>query len=148
MRSIWPTVCAFALAVFVLTYAYKQAHRHEVEIATSGPYMARIAPIEKELRDVRHNLRAISKGIPIHESLSHIAADAKRENVALASITTVPADYSAAQGQFLSWARILEDSVQLAKGKPDKISRQRIAENVARADQIYDRLEMQVSPQE
>jgi hypothetical protein len=136
-----------ALAVFVLTYTYRQAHRREVEIATSGPYLARIAPIEKELQDVRHNLRAISKGLPVQESLSHIGADAKRENAALASIKLVPADYSAAQSQFLDWGRLLAESVELAREK-DETSRQRLVENVAKADLIYERLEMQVSPQE
>jgi hypothetical protein len=151
MRLSWQTTVGTALSVgiiLVLLHEIIGLKRNRGNDPRVFEYLQKIQPVEKELEDVRHNLFEISKGVHVHESISHIEYDANRETAQLADMRSVPEDFTGAQEDFLVWAHILQGSVPLAKEKPTNSTRRQLAENVSKADNLYRRIEMKVAPEE
>ncbi|HEY3781331.1 MAG TPA: hypothetical protein VGL56_09635 [Fimbriimonadaceae bacterium] len=151
MRLSWQMTVATILSVGIILGLFHEVRILKPDLGEDprvSEYLQQIQPVEKELEDVRHNLFEISKGVPVHEAISHVEQDANRESAALTAIRSVPPKMAATQGQFVAWAHILQGSVHLAKGQSSQGMHRQLAENVSKADDIYRNIEIKVAPEE
>jgi len=151
MRLSWQMLVAALAIVGIFAILFRElASGKQVDLANPEvrAYLQRLQPVEKELEDVRKNLRGISEGRPVRESTAHISQDAARESTQLQTMDRVPNAYADTHKDLVAWSKMLQTGAAQANNKLDRDSRREIMGELNRADVLYQRIEVRIPSDE
>jgi hypothetical protein len=133
--------------VAVLLHLAAKANRSEGPDLANEAYFTRISHSEKELEDVRKNLRDLSRGVHPHETFAKVTADATRECAGLESLQDVPDGLYSTHEELIQWARTLKEGATGAMSSRGS-AREVATKAVAKADALYRSVEARIAPEE